>query len=322
MTNLRIVALFFMFAIVVGSWYLTCAAGRFDNVTAGFYPLETRQFERLTVITAGTGGAHEDHNRGGPATAVAQDAKIWLVDAGRGVAESLRHATIPIAQPDTVLLTSLLPENTVGLDDLLTASWLEGRRTRIQLMGPPGSAALCRSVEAATRPGLLAWSQGLGEELGDPGFEVVEISDGYTSRESDVELRAGALPGGPLPAFAYRFEWRGRILVVGGTGFADESLTEFARGAHMLVHEAAYVPTIEEARQAGIEEDPESLERQARMHTTLTRVGGLAMRAGVETLVLVRLRPPPIYDLQVTSLVNDSFDGTIIVANDGDEIVP
>ena len=58
------------------------------------------------------------------------------------------------------------------------------------------------------------------------------------------------------------------------------------------------------------------------MHTSFTQVGGIARRAGVETLVLVRLRPPPVFDLQVSMLVDDQFDGRIHVADDGDEWQP
>ena len=40
------------------------------------------------------------------------------------------------------------------------------------------------------------------------------------------------------------------------------------------------------------------------------------------TLVLVRLRPPPVYDIQITSEVDDDFSGRILIADDGDEIRP
>jgi ribonuclease BN (tRNA processing enzyme) len=322
LTNLRLIALLTMLGIVIGSWYLTYAAGQYDLVTAGFFPLARRNFDRMTIITVGTGGAYEDHNRGGPSTAVGIGEDIWLVDAGRGLADSLRKSLIPIAQPSTVLLTSLLPENTLGLDDLLAQSWLEGRRERIRLLGPPGTAALAKNIEAAIRPSLQIWSRGLEEDLGDPGFQVTEIEDGWAVASDTMKILAGALPGGPTTALAYRFDWRGRILVVGGTGFNDDALAEFSRGAHTLVHEANYIPTEEEARGAELDTDPADLARQARMHTTLIDVGALASRAGVETLVLVRLRPPPVYTLQVTSLVNDSFDGAILVPHDGDEITP
>jgi hypothetical protein len=34
------------------------------------------------------------------------------------------------------------------------------------------------------------------------------------------------------------------------------------------------------------------------------------------------MRPPPVYDLQITSVVDDTFDGRVVIAEDGDEITP
>ncbi len=82
------------------------------------------------------------------------------------------------------------------------------------------------------------------------------------------------------------------------------------------------VPTPEEASQFGIEEDPERLRLEAALHTSFEQVGAIARRAGAETLVLVRLRPPPVYDLQITSIVDDQYKGRIAVASDGDELTP
>ena len=72
----------------------------------------------------------------------------------------------------------------------------------------------------------------------------------------------------------------------------------------------------------GFEADPERLRREAAEHTTIDEVGALARAMGVETLVLVRLRPPPVYDLQITSVVDDDFAGRIVIASDGDAITP
>jgi ribonuclease BN (tRNA processing enzyme) len=110
--------------------------------------------------------------------------------------------------------------------------------------------------------------------------------------------------------------------VVAPTGWALDALVEFTRGAHLLVHEAAFIPDADLARGLGLDVDPARLEREAGLHTRLESVGGLATRAGVETLVLVRLRPPPVYDIQVSGLVDDDFDGRIVIPDDGDEITP
>ena len=88
------------------------------------------------------------------------------------------------------------------------------------------------------------------------------------------------------------------------------------------MQEAAQIPDAALAREIGLDVDPRRLEAEAALHTPLASVGELAARAGVETLVLVRLRPPPIYDFQITRLVGDRFGGRIVVADDGDEIRP
>jgi len=291
-------------------------------VAEGFVPIEERTWPQLTLIAVGTGGAYENPDRGGPATAVATGARVLLVDAGRSVAEGLRNATISTAQPDRVLLTSLLPENTEGLDDLLLSGWLAGRTQPLLVVGPSGTRALTDGLLAAHARGITARVAALGLPPEGARFEVLEISDGWSSDLDHLSIRAGALPGGPLAAFAYRFEADGRSAVVAGTGWAPDALVAFTRGAQLLVHEAAFIPDPETAAKVGVDEDPERLRAEIALHTRLEEVGGLAQRAGVETLVLVRLRPPPVYDIQFTSEVNDTFDGVIRIPEDGDEIRP
>jgi ribonuclease Z len=318
----RIAALFVVAAVAAMAWVLTCGAWRLEEEVERVGPLEARNYARLTVITVGTGERHENPARRGPATAIGLGERVVLVDAGRALADALRLARIPANQPDTVYLTSLLPENVVGLDDFLLISWLEGRETPLRIVGPPGTRALADALIGAHRAGIEARAGGMGIRVDAPQLEVVEIADGWSERVGDLQVSAGGLPGGPIDALAYRFEARGRSAVVAGTGWAEAALVEFARGAHLLVHEAVYIPTPEVAAQMEFDEDPERLLRAAREHTAIDAVGALAERAGVETLVLVRMRPPPVYALQITSVVDDTFDGRIEIAEDGDEFTP
>jgi ribonuclease Z len=317
--NLRLIGFFLVFGVATFSWLMTWGAWQYQNVAADVVPIETRRFERATLIHVGTGGAYENPTRGGPATAVALGSQIWLVDAGRAVAEGLRNATISVAQPDTLLLTNLLPENVEGLDDLLLTGWLEGRSAPLRVVGPPGTAALAEGILAAHGAGIAARSESLGLPAAGAELTVDEVEEGWSEEREGLRVRAGALPGGPLPALAYRFEAGGRSVVVAGSGWAPDALVEFARGAQTLVHEAAFIPDPEIAAKIGVETDPERLRREIALHTRIEEVGGLAARAGVERLVLVRLRPPPVYDIQLTHEVDDHFDGAILIPDDGDE---
>ena len=47
-----------------------------------------------------------------------------------------------------------------------------------------------------------------------------------------------------------------------------------------------------------------------------------AVHAQVDRLVLVRLRPPPFFKLQVRSIVGNDYEGEIIVPDDGDWVFP
>jgi ribonuclease Z len=318
----RIIGLCVALAVAGASWVLTCGAWQYDRVLAGIAPLEPRQFDRLTLITIGTGGAAENPRRRGPCTAIGWGSRVVLVDAGRAVAEGLRAAEIPASQPDTVFLTSLLPESTVGLDDLLFAGWLDERRQPLRLIGPPGTRELAEALVSGHGRGIAGSVEARNLSSEAARFEAVEVDGGGAETLGELSLRFASLPDGPVEALAYRFEWRGRSAVVGGAGWGGETLERFARGANLLLHEAVYVLTHEAAAQLEIPIEPESLRREAAFHTGIDEVGGLARRAGVETLVLVRLRPPPVYDIQLTSLIDDEYPGRIVIADDGDEITP
>jgi len=261
--NLKLFGLFLALCLIAAGIAGSCVLWRAAEIGELVRPLEHRAFPRLTVVTVGTGGSYENPERRGPCTAIGWGHRIFLVDAGRGVAEGLRLSKIPVSQPATVLLTNLMPQNTQGLDDLIFTGWL-----------------------------------------------------------ANLTISAGALPGGSLPALAYRFKGLHRSVVVSGTGWAPDALVEFAMGADMLVHEAVYIPTPEDIENAGVIADPKRLRLEAALHTSLLDVGELAGRARVKTLVLVRMRPPPFFDLQLKHLIDDHFDGTISFPEDGDELTP
>jgi ribonuclease BN (tRNA processing enzyme) len=316
-------ALFGLLALVMSAlWASTYMMWRAAEVGELVQTLEPRSFPRLTVLAVGTGGAYENRERLGPSTGIGYGERVLLVDAGRGVSEALRTSGVPVSQPDTVLLTNLLPLNTVGLDDLLLTGWRGPRETPIRLIGPPGTIALAEALMAGHARGIEAEASAMHWPLPGARFEAIEVGGGWSEEVDGLKISAGAISGGPLPALAWRFEAISRSVVVSGTGWSEEQLGSFAQGANMLVTEAVLLPPAEDAEEAGVLVSPERLQREADMHTSLYDVGALATRAGVDTLVLIKLRQPPFFDLQITSAVNQTYDGSIELPADGDEYTP
>ena len=320
--SVRIFAFFLVLGAVGLSWIATCAAWQFDQVSIGVVPLDAKSYESLTLIAVGTGGMYENPNRAGPCLAVALAEEIVLVDVGRNSAAALRSARIPVSQPTTVYLTNLMPEHTLGLVDLLVTGWLDGRTSALQLVGPPGTRDLADRLTTAHAPEIRLQAEALGLETAGARFEAREIRSGSDGARGGISVESLELPGGPTPTLAYRFSAGGRVLVTAPVGWGREALTEFARGANALVRDAVFVPDPELVEELQIDLDPQRLQREAALQTAIEEVGGVAEQAGVRTLVLVRLRPPPVYDLQITSVVGKRFDGRIVLPEDGDEIRP
>jgi ribonuclease BN (tRNA processing enzyme) len=320
--NARAILLLVLALIVGVTWVFAIVSKRFERVLSGVADLEPRSFETLTVITVGTGGTFENQWRLGPSTAVAKGDEVLLVDAGRGITGALRAAEIPVHQPNTVLLTSLIPENTMGLDDLILTGWIAPRTEPLRVMGPPGTRAALEGLLRAHHSGIEATAAEWGAPRESAEVQVVELEDGAEFEVAELAIRVANLPGGAFPALAYRIEADDRSVVLASVGFAREALVAFGSGADLLVHEAVYGASLAAALEAVEAERADILRREAESHPKLETIGSMAREMGVGTLVLTRLRPPPVYDFQYENIVREDFGGRVVIADDGDEITP
>jgi ribonuclease Z len=311
----RLVLLVLGLLALSGSCVLFWQQLRYRDLAANVAWIEDRRFEALSLITVGTGSAYENPRRLGPVSAVGFGTRIALVDAGRAAAEALRGCAIRPSQPDAVFLTSLLPENSVGLDDLLYTGWLSERRSPLRVLGPPGTRALAEAVAAAQAPAVRALGDALGLPTEGARLEAQEVGDGWSEERDGLRVAAATVGTAPLPALAWRFEAGGRALVVAGSGPDPEALARFAAGSDLLAVEGFFRESAQGAIEAGVG-DAERLRREADLHLPLQRAGAAAERAGVPLLVLTRLRPPPLFDEQFRTPAGAEYRGRVEVAHD------
>jgi ribonuclease BN (tRNA processing enzyme) len=321
-THARVLLLGLLAALVAAMWVFAFLSKHFERVAAGVAALPPAEFERLTVLALGTGGTFENHWRRGPALGVGLGTDVVLVDAGRGVAEGLRAAAVPVEQPRALLLTSVAAENVLGLDELWLTGWLRGREAPLHVYGPPGTRALVDGVARALA--AQADAQGEAFTLPDAGRGLV-AHEFVTPAElalGGLAVRATPLAGGPLAALSWRLEGGGHsVAVTFGSAEAD-ALVAAAAGADFWVSEAVYGVSLERARESGTE-GLELLLAEAATHPTLEALGALAARAEVRSLVLVRLRPPAPFAWQYERVIEEGgFRGPVHVPEDGDQLTP
>ena len=316
-------------------WWISCA-GRAASVPrrlaaalaaafalAGCDRLVDREIERnltrvdasvltspdLQVVLCGTGSPLADAARAGACTAVIAGGTFLLVDVGPGSWEQVDLANLPIGDLDGVLLTHFHSDHIGDLGEAITQSWIAGRTRPLDVYGPPGVGRILaglREVYAFDVEYRVA-HHGQAWMPREAGFAVAHEfalpPEGSTEAVSVLEqggLRVTAfrVDHTPVsPAVGYRFDWRGRSVVISGDTGKSASLVANARGADLLVHEALQPKLTgrasEIARRLGLERIAKLAGDIETYHTTPREAAEEAREAGVKHLVLSHLVPGP-----------------------------
>jgi ribonuclease Z len=126
------------------------------------------------------------------------------------------------------------------------------------------------------------------------------------------------------PAVGYRFDWRGRSVVVSGDTRKSASLVANARGADLLLHEALQPELTGRAAEIAQRIGQPRLAKLASdlpgYHTTPREAAEVAQEAGVKRLVLTHLVPGPNGALAERLFLDgagQAFDGELTLGEDG-----
>jgi ribonuclease Z len=273
--------------------------------TRGDYALLTSP--AMHVVICGSGGALTDAERAGPCTAVVAGGRVFLVDVGPGAWKGYDLAGLPLDGLSAVLFTTFLADDVADFDEALIRSWIAGRPRRLDVYGPPGAARIVADVDDA-----LALDVAIRRQRHDPTVLVPELvgADAHEFQldgpdqtavvlDQDgvriVAFSIGALGG--VESVGYRFDYRGRSVVVAGHERRHPNVARFAAGADVLVHEAANERMIDRGIQVMRDVGQRrlaSLTHEMRYgYVTPVEAAEIARDAGVGQLVLTRLYPPP-----------------------------
>ena len=200
------------------------------------------------VVILGTGTPNADPDRWGPAVAVVAGGQAYLVDAGAGVvrraAAAARDHEIDALSPeglDRLFVTHLHSDHTVGLPDLILSPWVLDRPEPLLIFGPPGTSAMATHIGEAWREDIHMRLFGL--EPRDANADayrapVTETTGGPVYEDEHVRVTAIPVLHGSWPhALGYRFDARGRSIVISGDARPSESLVEACDGCDVLLHE-------------------------------------------------------------------------------------
>lgn len=271
-------------------------------------PRELLRDDALSVVLCGTSSPMPHPTRARPCVAVFAGGRFWVIDTGSGSWNNLAMWQIDGANIAGVLLTHFHSDHMGELGEFNLQTWVAGRSGPLQVFGPPGVERVVNGFnEAYTLDrGYRVAHHGaevLAPEVGPMEARVVTgPADGagptVALKDGDLTITAFSVTHEPIsPAYGYRFDYRGRSVVVSGDTVKDAGLIAAAKGADVLLHEAQANHIVdvmrEEVGKTGRTRLAKILGDIPSYHTTPVQAAEVANEAGVDLLVMYHLTPPP-----------------------------
>lgn len=272
--------------------------------------------DALRVLLCGTSSPLPVRQSAKACALVVAGSRIFIVDIGPESTKNLALWRIPSTRVEAVFLTHFHSDHIGALGDLNMQIWAQGRSRPLDVYGPMGvdqvvdGFNLAYSFDRHYRHALHSHGDDMLPEeaavmIAHPADFVQpgEVPSGRTQVVYDqggVMVTAIEADHRPVsPAFAYRFDYKGRSVVITGDTVFNAGLARAARGADVLVSEAQahHLQNImaREAAAIGQTTLASVLRDTSRYHISPVDAARLANEAGVRELVYTHIAPPLVF---------------------------
>jgi ribonuclease Z len=266
----------------------------------------------LRVAICGSSAPLPSDRRAKACVAVFAGEKFYVVDVGPESVENLVMWGIPLSSVGGVLLTHFHSDHIGDLGELNLQTWAGGRPAPLAVYGGPGVEAVVEGFARAFQldqgyrtahhtdrvmpAGTWPMTAHVVELVGPPTPAKNRTANVLT--EGALRITAIEVDHTPItPAYAYRFDYKGRSVLVTGDLKFHPPLVDAARDVDILVSEAI---SVEMTRSLGKGASAAGRDRTAAImhdiedyHITPQQAVQIANDARVKLLVFYHLLPAP-----------------------------
>ena len=274
--------------------------------------------DAMRILVCGSSAPLPDRERAKACIIVIAGGRYYLVDIGPEAVKNLGLWFFPLERVGGVFLTHLHSDHIGELGEFNLESWVQGRQAPLDVYGPPGVEQVVAgfsqayALDAAYRtahhgPAFLPPERGpmVAHTVAMPGPDL-DKRDRTTGAFEAGGLKVTAFEVNHhevKPAYGYRFDYKGRSVVISGDTAYHPPLAAVAKGANVLFHEADAMHLFELMREAG--KGIPGLERFNEIHlgvnsyhSSPVQAAQIANQANVKLLVMYHLMPPLVSSLE------------------------
>lgn len=290
-------------AIAIGLWAWNSKSGQDWLLEKAVTAVMQRaapmsQYDGLKVFLCGTSSPLPAPGHAQACVAILAGKSLYLVDAGAGSALTASLHRLPLERLEAVLLTHFHSDHFAALPEFNLNSWVAGRSSPLTVIGPGGVSEVVDGLHQAYRQDHDYRVAHHGAELLPPELGLMEaqaIEAGDVLQLGDLTIRSFQVNHEPVnPAFGYRFDYRGRSVVISGDTIVTPSLIEAATGADLLLQDALSLPIIRTLEEATAGSRMEKIFADIQhYHAHVSDLSALVEESGVKQLALYHMVPPP-----------------------------
>jgi ribonuclease Z len=291
----------------------------------------------LHLGLCGTGSPFPDPGRAGPCSVVIAGDRVFIIDAGEGAARNLGYMGIPTGKAEALFLTHFHSDHIDGLSPIMLQHWgLASSTAPLPVYGPTGVDKVVDGLRAAY---LFDYGYRVShhtEKIMPPGgsggkgmpFELPPKGQGdsvVVLDDKGLKVTAFRVNHAPVePAVGYRFDYKGRSIVISGDTTKVPSVVAISKGVDILLHEALQPKLVGLLGDAFTDKKMDNLAHVMRdiltYHTTPEEAAQVANEAGAKQLIFNHIVPPMPVRFGYPAFVGDAaqfYKGPMTVGEDG-----
>ena len=288
---------------------------------------------KLHAFLLGSGGPINNDRRVASSIAVIGGGEFFLFDVGPGSYRNVDVLRLPAQNLSAIFLTHFHSDHIGDLGEANMLSWVNGREKALEVYGPEGVEKVVKGFE-------MAYELDTGYRIAHHGPEVLSLENGkMISKSISIENKterkicfeknglkvfAFIVDHSPVnPAFGYRIEYLGNIIVITGDTVKTENVVKHSRDADLLFSEAISYNMLKNvalgAQKLKFERFAKILTDIQSYHMNPITAAELAKEANVKKLILVHVTPHLTNENAEKMYLNgvkEIFSGEIILGQD------